>query len=160
MKPASAASAVAFSILASNTERLVRSTSTPRFVARAFDEVALPVSRHHTVVHLGPAHMDADHLGNLASPVGAPAARHAGASPVAKAGDELSAQLAAGLGVDGRVDRLVGHVALGFVGEYALEGSGSLLRRPLPLQQRTHDTPLHTSYVELVERAPSLPRVA
>jgi hypothetical protein len=53
------------------------------------------------------------------------------------------------LGVDGRVDRLVADVALGFVGKHALEGSGDLLGRPLPVEQREHDGPADVLQVEL-----------
>jgi hypothetical protein len=37
--------------------------------------------------------MDADHVGNLSAPVGAPASRHAIGAMVAQAGNELATQL-------------------------------------------------------------------
>lgn len=121
-------------------------------VAGALDEVALPVARHDAVVHLGWAHMDADHVGDLPAPVLAPRARHAGAATVAQAGHELLAQLSPRLRLDGRVDGLVRDVPLRFVGEHALERSGYLLRRPLPVQQCAHRAPAHTVEVELACR--------
>jgi len=36
-------------------------------VTRTLDEFALPVARHHAVVHLARAHMDVDHVGDLAA---------------------------------------------------------------------------------------------
>ena len=65
-------------------------------VASAFDEVAFPVARHDPVVDLGRAHVDADHIGDLAAAVSATRARHARAAAVAQTGDELAAQLARG----------------------------------------------------------------
>ena len=130
-KPASAEAAVASSLFASSTNRLVRSTNEHAhrgWVASALDEVALPVAGHHPVIRLGRAYMDADHVRDLPGPVLAACAWHSGAAAMAQAGHQLFAQLSARLGIDGRVDRLVGHVAFRFVGERALEGSGHLLR--------------------------------
>ena len=70
-------------------------------------------------------------------------AGHAGTAAMAQTGDELLAQLSARLRVDGRVDGLVRDVAVGVVGEHALERSGNLLRRPLPVQHRAHHAPAH-----------------
>jgi len=89
------------------------------------------VAGHHTVVHLGWAHVDADHAGDLPATVGAAGARHPGAVTLPQAGHELAAQFASGLGIDGRVDGLVGHVAFRLVGEHAVECGGNLRRRPL-----------------------------
>ncbi|SOE55485.1 hypothetical protein SAMN05446927_1029 [Caballeronia arationis] len=55
----------------------------------------------------GRPHMDADHIQNLSAPVYAPGARHTHAVAVAQAGNELTAQFSARLGVDGRVDGFV-----------------------------------------------------
>jgi len=51
--------------------------------------------------------MNADHVGNLSAPVNAPCARHARAVAVAQARNELTAQFATRLGIDGRVDGFV-----------------------------------------------------
>jgi len=53
-------------------------------VARALDEVALPVARHHSVVHLGRVHVDADHVGELPTPIRAAAARQARSATLAQ----------------------------------------------------------------------------
>jgi hypothetical protein len=67
-------------------------------------------------VDLGRSHVNADHVGNLPAPIRAAAAR---AAALAKTGDELAAQLASRLSVDGRVDRLVRDVVFGLVGVHA-----------------------------------------
>jgi hypothetical protein len=103
-------------------------------------------------VDLGRSHVDADHVGNLPAPIRAAAARHARAAALAKTGDELAAQLASRLSVDGRVDRLVRDVVFGLVGVHALERSGNLLRRPLPAQQGQHDAPGDAAHFELGRR--------
>jgi hypothetical protein len=56
-------------------------------VARALDEIAFPVAWHDAVVDFRRTHMDADHLGELASPVSISAARHASALALTKADD-------------------------------------------------------------------------
>ena len=94
-------------------------------VAGALDEVAFPVPWHHAVIYLGRAHVDVDHVGDLPAPVGAAAARQPRAATLPQAGQELAAQLAPGLGIDGGVDGFVGHVALGLAGEHALETGGT-----------------------------------
>src|ERR1035438_2082479 len=113
-KPASAEAAVASSILAQQHQatRALHEHAHRGLVARALDEVALPVPRHDAVVDLGRPHVAAHPLEDLGASIIAARARHASAAPVAQAGDELAAQLAPGLGVDGRVDRLVRDAAL------------------------------------------------
>ena len=56
-------------------------------IVRTLDEVTFPVARHHAVIHLGQAYVDAHHVGNLSAPVGAPASRHAIGAMVAQTGD-------------------------------------------------------------------------
>jgi hypothetical protein len=51
--------------------------------------------------------VNTDHVGNLPAPVRAARAGHAGAMAVAQAGNQLAAQFAAWLRVDGRVDGFV-----------------------------------------------------
>lgn len=76
-------------------------------VACALDEVAFPVPRQHPVLDFRRPHMNTDHARNLSAPVCASCTRHARAVTMAQAGNELSAQFAARLGVDGRVDGFV-----------------------------------------------------
>lgn len=76
-------------------------------VALAFDEIALPVTWKLAVLDLGWAHMDAEHVGNLPTPVLAPAARCALVAGLAQVGDQFLAQLAHRLGVDAVVDGFV-----------------------------------------------------
>src|SRR5258708_26461924 len=95
---------------------------------------------HHPVVDLTQAHVDAHHLGDLAAPVSASLAGHARAAAVAQTGDELATQLTAWLGIDGGVDGFVRNLLAGVVGPHALQGTGDLLRRPLPLQQGEYAT--------------------
>ena len=76
-------------------------------VAGTFDEIAFPVSRQQSVFDFRRSHMNADHVGNLSAPVNAPCARHARAVAVAQARNELTAQFATRLGIDGRVDGFV-----------------------------------------------------
>lgn len=76
-------------------------------VTFAFDEVSLLVAWKLAVLDLGRAHMDAQHVGDLAAPVLALAARCALVVGLAQGGDQLHAQLAHGLGVDAVVDYFV-----------------------------------------------------
>ena len=118
-------------------------------VACALDEIAFPVPWHDTVIDLRRAHVDADHVGDLAAPVGASRTWQSRAAPETQTGDELAAQLPTGLCVDGGVDGFVGHVALTLIGKGALKGSGNLLGRPFPLQQREHNHPGHAIDIKL-----------
>lgn len=154
VKALNAEAAVASSILASSTSRLVRSTSTPTAQALPAPLIKspLPVAGHHPVVDLGRAQVDADPVWELAAPVGAARAWPAGAAALAQAGDQLAAQLPARLGVDRRVEGFVRHVALRLVGVDAFEGSGNLLRRPFPVQQGAYHTPGHAVDTELARR--------
>ena len=96
--------------------------------------------------------MDADHVGDLASAVDAARTLQALGSPLAQAGDELAPQLALRVGVDGVVDRLVGHVSAGIGGIGSLERSGGLLGRPLPCQHLAHGTPQHAVWRQRCRR--------
>jgi len=100
--------------------------------------------------------VDADHVRDLATAIIASGARHARAVAAAQAGHQLASQLASRLRVDGVVDGFVGHVALGLVGEDALQGTRDLLGRPAPIQQGQHDLPAHALHVELAWRARGL----
>ncbi len=67
---------------------------------------------------------------------------------LAQAGDDLASRFAPGQGEDGGVDRFTGPVACGLVGEGALQGSGNLLGRPLPLKHRQDNAPVDAVYIE------------
>jgi hypothetical protein len=66
--------------------------------------------------------VDTDHVGNLSAPVRAPGVRRARAVAVAQTGNELTAQFAARLGIDGRVNGFVRNV-LGRVGRLILSAA-------------------------------------
>ncbi len=76
-------------------------------ISLAFDEVALPVPGELPVFNLRWTHMDAEHVGNLASSVLAFATQCSFVVGLAQTGDQFPAQLSDGLGVDAVVDRLV-----------------------------------------------------
>ncbi len=97
--------------------------------------------------------MDADHLRNLPASINPALAWHACAAAMAQAGDELAAQLAPGLRVNGRVDRLVRYMHAGVLGPHSLKDTGDLLRRPLPIQQSQHRAPPSVLRIELRYRA-------
>jgi len=59
-------------------------------VACALDQIPLPMPRHQSVMNLGRSHMDADHLGNLSSPVLARRAGSAAAAPLAQQGQSTA----------------------------------------------------------------------
>ncbi len=127
------------------------------FVASPLDEVALPVSRHQAVFNLGRAHMDADHLGNLAAAVGATRARHALAVAVAQTGHQLPSQLPAGMGIDGGVDGLMRDLQLGALGIHPQQCASNLLGRILPVQQGSDHAPEDAVPVQLGRRACGIP---
>ena len=129
VKAARAEAAVASSMRASSTRRLERSTKTPTedLLPAPKMEIAFPMPGHHAVLDLWRAHVDADHLRDLAAPVNTACTRQAGASALTQTGNELAAQLSPWQGIDGGVDRFVRHVACRLIGEGALEGSGNLL---------------------------------
>jgi hypothetical protein len=122
-------------------------------VAGTFDEVTLPVARHDAVLYLGRPHMDADHVGDRAAPVHTALARHACAATVAQAGDELAAQFAARVRVDGRVDRFVRDVHGRIIRPETFERAGNLLGRPLPVQHGQQGAPQDVIMMELGRRA-------
>lgn len=92
--------------------------------------------------------MDADHVGNLPAPVLAGRAGTAPTAALAQQGEQLFLQLPAGVGVDGVVDRLVGHALAWVVGMHALQCAGDLLGRPAPEQKIADDAPGTTVRVQ------------
>ena len=70
-KPAVVACAVPLRSFTRATYRVVRSTKVPTWaaVARAFDVIAFPMSRHKTFCHVGRALINARHVGNLSAPI-------------------------------------------------------------------------------------------
>ena len=69
-----------------------------------------------------------------------------------QAGDEFTAQFAPGLGINGGINRVRGHVELALVRKDPLPGSRYLLR-PLLAEHRTHYAPAHTSRMQLAVAA-------
>ncbi len=76
-------------------------------VGRPLDQVTLPVPGELPIFNLGRAQVDAHHVRDLTPAVLPLAARHAFVMRVAQCGDQLSLELAHGLGVDAVVDGLV-----------------------------------------------------
>src|SRR5690606_1443318 len=101
-----------------------------RGVGLALDQIAFPVARHQPVFDLRRAHMDADHVGNLAAPIHTPRARSARRLALAQADDQFLAQLTDRQGIDRVIDRLatdVGITKAGYV--HAAQFAGNLLGR-------------------------------
>jgi hypothetical protein len=73
-------------------------------VASALDEIAYPITRHDSVSDFRWAHVDADHVGNLATAIGATTARQARAVAMTQAGNEFTAQFTPGMGIDGGIN--------------------------------------------------------
>src|SRR5271165_3050295 len=107
VKPASAASAVAPSMRASKTRRLVRSTKVP--TARTLDQIAFPMTGNEAILDLGWAHVQAQHIGDLAAPVLAARAWTTLGPSMPQTRDQVLAQAATGHGVERGVDGLVRH---------------------------------------------------
>jgi hypothetical protein len=157
VKPASAEAAVASTMRARSIRRLKRSTSTPtddRLSAPRM-EAPLPMPGHHAVLDLWRAHMDADHVRDLATPVNTACARQMGAAALTQTGVELAAQLSSGQSIDGGVDHFVGHVACRRVGKARLRVAACLLGRPLPVKQGQDRAPSNTIDIELGARTRS-----
>ena len=76
-------------------------------IALALDEVAFPVARKLSVLGLWRAHMDAEHVRNLPTPVLAFAAWRSFVAGLVQVGNQFLAQLAHRLGVDAVVDGFV-----------------------------------------------------
>lgn len=96
---------------------------------------------HQAVFNLGRTHMDADHLGDLPSAVGATRTRHALAVVVAQAGDQLLCLSACGThadrrrnsprawGIDDGVDGLVRDAQIRLIGMHPAQRASNLLGR-------------------------------
>ena len=93
------------------------------------DEVAFPVAGHGSVGGLGRPVADHDHVRDPA-PGFEPAVGSALGPAGAQTGGQLTTELAPALHVQGLVDRLVGHLHAGIIGELGPEPTGDLLRRP------------------------------
>jgi len=100
------------------------------------------VARHDPVIDFRRAHVDADHVGNLATAISAAAAWQACTAAMMQAGDQFAPQFAPGIGIDGAINRFVRHVELALMRKDPLEGSRYLLRRLQPSMVRT--TPQQT----------------
>ena len=101
-----------------------------RGVGLALDQVAFPMSRHQTVFNLRRAHVDADHLWNLAAPINTARARPARCLALTQTDDQLLAQLTDRQGIDRVVDRLATDVGISEIGYvHAAQLAGNLLGR-------------------------------
>jgi len=96
--------------------------------------------------------MDADHLRDPATPVGACRARLAGAAPLAQVSDQVFAQLAFGVRVDRVVEGLAGDLHVGFIGPHGTQCPRDLLRRPQPAEHVRDHGPQRAVHVELARR--------
>lgn len=123
-----------------------------RLVAPTFDQVALPVPWHHEVIDLRRAYMDGDHVGELSTPVTSRRMWPVRASALAQQADELAAQFASRISVDGGVDALVRDMQAEIVWVHAPECAGNLLWRPAPGESRAHDEPQAAIAVQLGQR--------
>lgn len=123
-------------------------------VGLALDQIALPVAGELSILYLGWAQMDAEHVRDLAAPVIALAARGALVSSLTQASHQLALELAHGLGIDAVVDRLVRHAVRVALGVDTRQCQGNLLGRPAPAQALTHDDKQHALGIELASRAP------
>ena len=107
-----------------------------RGVGLALDQIALPVTGHQAVFDLGRAHVDAEHVGDLATSIHPAGARPAGSLALPQTDDQLLAQLADRQGIDRVVDCLAADVgvfeAWGFHGSQL---AGNLLGRKALSQQ-------------------------
>lgn len=127
MKPANAEAAVASCILASNTSRVERSTSTPT-------EDFLPAPSQSPGITRSGISCGRTWILTISGiwP------RQARAAALTQADDELAAQFTARLRVDGCVDGFVGRVALGLTKEGSLQRTCNPLGRPLPVEHGQH----------------------
>jgi len=123
------------------------------FVARTFDQVSLPVTRHDAIRGLRRAQMNADHFGNLPPSVFACGAWFAPALALTQTCDEVFAQLAFGMGVDRGVDRLVRDMQFWIVGPHRAQCLRNLLWRPQPTEHMRHHRPQWPVRIELARTA-------
>lgn len=101
-----------------------------RAVTSALDETPFLAPGKGPVASLGRAHMDAEHLGQLAPAVFPARAGHAFALCPAQTGNPVLAQFVPGHGIDAIVDGLLGDGALGIIGPHVLECVRDLRWRP------------------------------
>ena len=128
-----------------------------RGVGLTLDQVALPMPRHQPVFDLWRAHVNADHLRNLAAPIHAARARSARRLALAQADDQLLAQLADRQGIDRVVDRLSTDVGISEAGNvHAAQLAGNLFRRQTLTQHMGHQLEALTARQKLALRATNL----
>ena len=104
-------------------------------IARALDQIALPMARHDAVFDFRRAHMAADHVRNGAAPICTPSARSLTLVAVALAGDQRSTQLTARHGVNRGVDGLVSDLEHRIVRLHSAQYARDLFRRITIAQQ-------------------------
>ncbi len=83
-----------------------------RCIVLALDQVAFPVARKFTFLHLWRAEVNADHVRNLAAPVDLTTTRLAGRFSLSQTMDQFLSQLTDGQRVDGAVDRFSADVSV------------------------------------------------
>src|SRR5574337_329864 len=108
-------------------------------VVRTLDEIALPVAWQLAILDLGRAHMDAQQILYLPTPILALGAGPALGMGHAQARQQLLLELSARLGIDAGVDALVRHALAPVIGVLLLQVLGNLLGRPVLVQVATHD---------------------
>lgn len=128
-----------------------------RGVGLALDQIAFPMARHQAVFDLRRAHMDADHIGNLAAPIHTPRARSARCLALAQTDDQFLAQLTDRQGIDRVIDRLatdVGITQAGYV--HVAQLAGNLLGRQTLSQHMNHQVEALSSGQQLARRPTDL----
>ena len=131
VKPASAASAVAPHASEQNqAARALDQGANRGLIARTLDQIAFPMTGNEAILDLGWAHVQAQHIGDLAAPVLAARAWTTLGPPMPQTRDQILAQAATGHGVERGVDGLVRHGLALVIRPRALESAGDLLGRP------------------------------
>ena len=128
-----------------------------RGVGFALDQVAFPMPWHQPVFDLRWAHMDADHLGNLAAPIHTTRARSACRLALPQADDQLLAQFTDRQGIDRVIDRLATDVGISEAGNvHAAQLAGNLLGRQTLTEHMRHQLEALTTRQQLSLRSTHL----
>ena len=128
-----------------------------RGVGFALDQVAFPMPWHQPVFDLRWAHMDADHLGNLAAPIHTTRARSACRLALPQADDQLLAQFTDRQGIDRVIDRLATDVGISEAGNvHAAQLAGNLLGRQTFTEHMRHQLEALTTPQQLSLRSTHL----
>lgn len=113
-----------------------------RLIARARDQIGLPVARHQPIAYHRQAHVDGNYLSDLPPTISAGRTRPADALALAQRGNQLPARLTSGINARGVVYRLSQHLPVWLFWADGFGYGGNLLRRPpAPAEQ----TPQHAT---------------